>query len=231
MFGVEFDLRDLDRAFSPLFAPSYREVGKGMDESGAIAANTWESAASGVRLPGMTRTVNWPGYARTVEHHLRGELEVVVAGNQGMTEKATSERPARDMKPAILNGPHSRPTRDGSRYNRIPFRHNAESVSDAAMMALIANARNFRTNLGQRSKLNIPVAPGHSTRTTGPGSGLRMTDGGPMTWRTVSSGSDPASWWYPALPANPLVSSVWEQVKDEIAEPIFRAWLRAFGLD
>lgn len=217
------DLGGLDKALLEAIRPDYSQVGRAMDFAGAAIASAWESAAYGVRLPGMTRTVNWPEYARTIEHHNRGEFEVVIKGDDAMTERATEPRPAWDMKPGLLKG---RP------FVRIPFRHKAESVSDAAMQALIANVRNFRTELGRRSKLGIPVGGGHYTWTTGPESGIRITNRGEiMTFRTVSQKSPAESWWYPALPANPLLDAVWEAVRDEVEAAVFEGWVRALGLD
>ena len=231
MLRLDVDVSGLSGLLRDFEAPAYRQVGEAMDLAGTAAANAWEAAAYGARLPGPTRALHWPAYARTVEHHLRGETEVLVRADAGMTARATEARPARDMKPAILAGPHSKPAKAGGRYNRIPFSHRAESLSDAAAMALIQGVRNFRTNIGQRSKLNVPTGAGHYTWTTGPESGISMTLQGIRTWRTVSSRSDPASWWYPALPANPLLDAVWAAVRDEVEEEVFVGWLQALGLD
>lgn len=227
---------------------NYRRIGQQMDLVGGYIANTWEAAAYGMMLPGMTRPVNWPAYAETIEHHQRGELEVVVYADAAMTEAATRARPAWDMKPGLLSGPKARTSKSGHRFNVIPLRHKFENLSTPAIMALVNNVRNYASELGRRSKilptgsmvrtnpsgqynktgpLTIPVS--HYTWKTGHESGIRLTMNGPVTFRTVSDRSDPASWWYPAKPENPIIEAVWNQVRDEIEEWIFTAWMEAIN--
>lgn len=143
------------------------------------------------------------------------------------TETATSSRPARDMKPGLLSGPHAQMGAHG-RYNVIPMRHRAEDLSSDAVMALVQNLRNFRSLTGLRSKLT-PVGP--YTWTTGHESGIRMGRSGPVTFRTVSDRSPAASWWYPALPENPILDAVWAMVREDVGDMVFRSWVEALGME
>ncbi len=224
---IDFDLKDMD-GLNRLLNPDYNKVGQMMDLAGGYTANMWEAAAYGVKLPGMTRSVTSPQLAQSIEHHLRGELEVVIAADPGALDKATGSTPARDMKPGLLGGSHAKRSADGSRYNIIPFKHKFTSLSDEAIMALAGNVKNFASQLGQRSKI---TPAGNYTWKTGIESGIRLSmESGPVTFRTVSDKSDPSSWWYPARAENPMVEAVWAAVKGDIESWIFDAWLEAFGL-
>ena len=226
--------------------PDLKHVGEVLDLAGGYGANMWEGAASGLMLPGMTRTVNWPAYARTVHHNQRGELEVVVSADPAMTQSATDSRPAYDMKPGLLSGPHAKTAKDGHRYNVIPFSHKFTNLSDDAIMALANNVKNFASAYGMRSKIlpegsvayqkaggyahmGTPIPVSHYTWTTGHESGIRLGDNGPVTFRVVSDKSDPASWWYPARRENPILEAVWEAVKNDIEQWILTAWWEAMS--
>lgn len=227
MFKIGFDLKDLD-SIDKLLNPDYSKIGEAMDLAGGYAANMWEAAAYGVKLPGMKRSVYSPELAQSIQHHLRGELEVVVEANPGLLDKAAGNKSAWDMKPGLLSGPKARTSKSGSRYNIIPMKHKFTTLSNEAISALVGNVKDFSSNYGQRSKI---TPAGHYTWSTGIESGIRLSmESGPITFRTVSDNSDPASWWYPARTENPMVDAVWSAVKDEIEKWVFDAWLDTMGL-
>jgi len=247
---IEFDLKALDDIAKSL-NPNLRMVGESLDLAGGYAANTWESAAYGAKLPGMTRSVHSPRLAQSIQHHMHGELEVVISADEQELDAATRAKPAWDMKPGLLSGPKARRSKTrGTRYNIILFRHKFADLSDEAIMALAANVRNFQSELGRRSKIlgigfspltfmnnsyqyvkngPIAIAATRYTWKTGIESGIRLSMGsGPITFRTVSDASDPASWWYPARPENPMVEAVWAAVKDDVEAWVYDAWVNAF---
>lgn len=224
-FGV--DAKDLERLTDTLANPNLARVGDGMEESLKTGASVWRLAASGVRLPGMTRTVNSDAYGRSITYAQRGLLAGVVYSTDGPLDAGmTDPKPAWDMKSGLLNGPHARRGKNG-RYNIIPFRHKPENLSNAAVMALIQNMRNYRSDYGARSKL---TPAGEYAWTTGHESGIRMGDTGPVTWRTVSDRSPAASWWYPARPENDIANAVWAVIEEQVGERLLFAWAEALGL-
>ncbi len=237
---LTFEIKDgLDDILRSLTSPNYAKVGEGMDLAGGLAANVWEAAAYGAKLPGMTRAVHMPMYAQSIEHHQRGEFAVTVQADDAMTKAATDARAARDMKPGLLGGPKAKKGTHG-RYNIIPFHHSPENLSNDAVMALLQNLKGFRSDFGRRSKF-APIgqhmaAPMQGplfsyTWTTGHESGIRMGNSGPVTFRTVSDRSPASSWWYPALPENPILQAVWDMAHKDIEEIVFMAWVEAMGLD
>lgn len=246
MIGFDIDTSSLTRLINSL-NPDYTVVGTTLYEAGQIISGTWQAAATGTKLPGMTRAVNQPEYANSIDFHMRGELELVVEGDNATTQKIEGGHGAFDMKPKLLSGPHARTGADGTRYNIIPFRHNPANLSQAALTALIQDLHSFKTNIGRRSKLvngtaqmtaqgnyvsrgGLRVPANHYTWTTGPESRIRNTQSGPVTWRTVSDKSNPASWWYPSVAQNPIVEAVWDYVKNDVEEAVIRAWWEAVGL-
>ncbi len=243
MLRFDIDTSGIDGLIKSL-NPDLKRVGETLDLAGGYAANMWEGAASGLMLPGMNRKVVWPAYAQSIKHNLRGELEVVVSGDQSMTQSATGAQSAWDMKPGLLA--HAKTAKDGHRYKVIPFTHKFSNLSDEAVAALINNVRNFASEVGMRSKIlsegsvayrakggyanageAIPVS--NYTWTTGHESGIRMGNNGPATFRVVSDRSNPASWWYPARTENPILEAVWDAVKKDIEEWIVSAWWEAMG--
>lgn len=233
---MQIELEGLDELLKAVTSPNYSAVGQALDLASGLVANTWEAAADGAKLPGMTRTVNWPQYAATIRHNLQGEFNATVSADSSMTEKATEPRSAWDMKPGLLAGPHARLTKGPNphRYNVIPFQHKAENLSNEAVTALLQGIRNFRSQTGRRSQLSPigQVAPqggplGPYTWATGQESGIRMGRSGPVTFRVVSDKSNPSSWWYPARPANPMVDAVWMLVEEDVADIVADGWAEA----
>lgn len=132
---------------------------------------------------------------------------------------------ARDMKPALLASPKAHTTKTGGRYISIPMRHGtpgAESMPPmpqdiyqaAKALGRYAETRQrldgSRMVGGQsvaerawRTKLPAAGMNGPYTWKTGLYSG--MVKSGMrghtqyITWRTVSTKSDPSSWWYPGV--------------------------------
>ncbi len=246
MLTIDIDTSGLTRLINSL-NPDYSVVGMTLSEAGQVITETWQAAASGTKLPGMAKAINQPDYAKSIDYHLRGELDLVIQGDDAATQKIQAGSGSFDMKPRLLAGPHARTGANGTRYNIIPFRHNPANLSQGAMTALIQDLHSFKTNIGRRSKLvngtaqmtvqgnyvskgGLRIPANHYTWTTGPESRIRNTQSGPVTWRTVSDKSNPASWWYPSVAQNPIVEAVWDYVKDDVTEAVISAWWEAIGL-
>jgi hypothetical protein len=103
-------------------------ISQQMTDAGAFVRDTWVGAVSGGTLPGMKKTVDDRNYADAIKlsNESSGGVFSFVVRVDGYPRAEDIERglPAYDMKPFLLNGPKSRPTKDGNgRYNIIPFRH------------------------------------------------------------------------------------------------------------
>ena len=136
---------------------------------------------------------------------------------------------ARDMKPSLLASPKAKTSKSGGRYLIIPFRHGVPGSQGLPAMpqSIYAQARKLEhygaskahlgpSPWGQRTQLPVGQTrlpsgllvggqPGPYTWKTGLYSGM-VRAGTPrhsqyITFRVVSSHSDPASWWYPGFSA------------------------------
>lgn len=81
---------------------------------------------SGTVLPGMSGPVNDPDYARSLGMpsalRMIGEFEGMVSADYHLVEMVERGYASFDMKPMLLGGRRARITKDGRRYNIIPFR-------------------------------------------------------------------------------------------------------------
>ena len=194
----------------------------GLRDAAAETAALWQRAATGLRLPRMTRGVHWAAWAASVHIGQPVAGQITISADAGMTEQAVTARPSWDMKPGLLNGPHAKTGKHGTRYNRIPFGH--PHPSPEAQHAL-AQGLSYQTWIGMRSKI---TPGGRYTWRTGTESGIRRgRNGHAVTYRTVSSRSPAGSWWYPALPANPVLESVWDAVAEDAADAVVAALVAA----
>lgn len=134
MLRIDIDLRDVVRLSQDSAAAqvAFRQAAV---DAGSFVRDTWVSAVSGASLPGMRRPIQDEAYAKSIQTFVSdGQVLEVVIGAVGYDRAEDIERglPAYDMKPGLLNGPKSRPTRDGrGRYNVIPFRHRVPARASA----------------------------------------------------------------------------------------------------
>lgn len=237
------ELNDLIRALNP----NTKGIAKVLDAAGTFVSDALESVGYGAMFDGMTRKVNNLAFSASVYHHVYGNQEVVISANPTLSDSIQGQENAFDMKSGLLSGPKSKTSKDGTRYNIIPFSHQTSGLSDQALSALANNVRNFQTNIGLRTKLlpngsmahmgnnqfvksggiDIPVSS--YTWTTGHESGIQMGANGPVTFRTVSDRSNPASWWYPAKQENPVFEAVWNATKNDVEQWILNAWWEVIG--
>lgn len=232
MLTLTTDLTSVTQAIAALRARMQHPIPTAVrHQAGQAIAATWEATAQGLRLPGMTRSVREPAARATVEVTSDGVRVTMPADVVAKVEGGT---PAWNMKPGLLHGPKSRVGRTtGLRYNIIPFRHRAEDIPDAALWAALQGIR-YVGSEGMRTSLNAPwlltnQLRGYTWR-TGRYTGLRLTAGGAMTFRTVSERSPAASWWYPPRPGTPWAEPVWQWVAEAVTAWWIRAWEEAvFG--
>jgi hypothetical protein len=93
--------------------------------------DTWVQAVRGSQLPGMDRTLRSLRYQEAlqredaIEYPVDGDpLHGRVVARTPLAEQVEKGRARWDMRPGLLAGPASRPTKYGGRYNIIPLRGN-----------------------------------------------------------------------------------------------------------
>lgn len=155
-----------------------------------------------------------------------------------------------DMKPMLLNGPKARVTRKGTRYNIIPFRHgtsaNYSPNSNAPPMpkGVYQKARELKASVRQGNAMKwggrLPAneKPGQNL-TTGYQHKHDMHEGMVriektyesasqskyLTFRRVSSKSDPRSWWHPGYQAHHLAQGVFDYCRPVVNDMVREAAL------
>ena len=227
MLTCHADTRELARLAADLRARAAHPVPvDARHQAGSMVAAVWEASSHGVPLPGLVRPIHHPVTA-TVTTTETGVVIAIPPDDARAVEGGTR---AWDMKPGLTHGPKSRVGRHGSRYTIIPFQHRAADVPSAAVWALLFNARYVDPH--RQTSANAPAVLGSYTWRTGQFSGIRLGRTGPVTFRTVSTRSPAASWWYPARPGQPWADPVWAYVADAVTSVWVRAWEEAvFGGD
>jgi hypothetical protein len=129
MFNIEVDLSRFS-SISEEITPNFGLLQRGVMEAAQFVRDTWVSAVTGLVLPGMSGAVNDDNYAKSLS---TGESLsfpaplygiVMPVGADDAVKKIEDGITAYDMKHGLLNGPRSKPLKDGSgRYNTVPFRH------------------------------------------------------------------------------------------------------------
>jgi hypothetical protein len=189
-------------------------------------------------------------YVRSIQEglHMTDSLtgEIVTTSPHGaIIESGVS---AYDMKVGLLASPKAKHGKGGSTFITVPFRHGTPGTTTMAPMpkATYKQAKQLgysrkndsltsrmgtqytwggrlkNTSEGQRSKL---VAKGRNyTWKTGLFSGMvkmgKQNHSQYLTFRRVSSNSDPNSWQYPAVPARPIREAVIENTREEVLQLI-----------
>lgn len=129
MFNITVDLSALDSLRDDL-TPDFTMLQQGVVDATRFVRDTWISAVTGTVLPGMIRSVNDDVYAKALS---TGESMsfpepfygvVMPTSSQDIIDRIEEGYGAFDMKKGLLNGPRSKPTKDGlGRYTTVPFRH------------------------------------------------------------------------------------------------------------
>lgn len=129
MFDISVDLSAL-RGITEDMEPNYKLLNEGIVNATEYIRNVWEESVSGKMLPGMVRAVHEPEYAKSLSTgkalHFPELFHGVVipVGAQDIVDRVEEGYSSFDMKKGLLNGPKSRPLKDGQgRYNTVPFRH------------------------------------------------------------------------------------------------------------
>lgn len=135
MFNIEVDLSSFSSIQDEL-TPNFGLLQQGVIEAARFVRDTWIAAVTGTVLPGMSGAVNDDMYAKSLA---TGESMsfpaplygiVMPVGADEVVKKIEDGTDPYDMKKGLLNGPKSKPTKDGTgRYNTVPFRHYTPSAN------------------------------------------------------------------------------------------------------
>lgn len=179
-------------------------------------------------------------------NNLTGEV-LTTSGHGSLIEEGI--RPY-DQKEAMLNSPKAKVGKNGSIYMTVPFRHGVpgtvtmpsmpKHIYDSAKTLGYSRKNNFLTAMltgkkyawggrlqesseGQRSHINPHPGKGYTWK-TGLFSGMVKTGKAGhsqyLTFRRVSSNSDPASWQYPGVKPRPIREAVVENTREEVLQLI-----------
>lgn len=158
----------------------------------------------------------------------------VIAANQIAQDLEYGKAPW-DMKPMLLGGPKARVAKNGNRYNIIPFRHSVPAKNPNANFQpmpkdIYAEARRLKASVRAGNKVawgerltgtEARYAPGKNPSTgykhkNGRYEGMvriekeyaRATQSKYLTFRVVSTQSDPQAWWHPGYQAHHIAAGV-----------------------
>lgn len=126
-YGMEIDLSPLVRELGVSFIPNMNTISEGVRAATQYVRDTWSQAVQGKMLPGMSRPINNDDYMESL--HTSQALQMFDATHGAVIctyphiERIEQGYASYDMKPALLGGPSVRRSKDGHRYNVIPFRH------------------------------------------------------------------------------------------------------------
>ena len=178
--------------------------------------------------------------------NLTGEI-LTTSGHGSLIERGIK---AYDQKAALLRSSRAKVGKGGSRYITVPFRHGTpgtvtmasmpKHVYDQAKTLGYSRKNNFLTALvtgrryswggrlqetseGQRSHISPHPGKGYTWK-TGLFSGMvkmgKTNHSQYMTFRRVSTNSDPASWQFPGVKPRPIREAVVENTREEILQLI-----------
>lgn len=198
-------------------------------------------------------------YARSIQVDESNPIEKTIFTDYPAHKWIEDGAPETDLKPGILKGPRSRPmkSKPGGRYNIIPFRHGVPKALRNPMPVRIYNLmlqeterveqtegmrrRGVRAVLpageGGDPKTKITQNFGTYTWTAGKWEGMRRYDTSSskatsseyMTFRIVSSNSDPASWIVPERPPVPIIQAVKDVVTPVVEQLLTYAFQQDLG--
>jgi hypothetical protein len=132
MFNITVDLNAL-ASIKQDVTPDFGMLQQAVIDATRFVRDTWISAVTGTKLPGMIRSVNDDVYAKSLQ---TGEAMsfpaplygIVMSTNDEIVKRIEDGYGAFDMKHApngggLLNGPKTKYDKKGNPYNTIPFRH------------------------------------------------------------------------------------------------------------
>ena len=211
----------------------------------------WRNYASGASIPGTTRTISvrTGAYLRSIQLSKKSQTRHEIYTDSPLHKTIEEGSPERDMKPDLLGGPKARTSKDGAKYNIIPFRHGVPGTTSVAPpmplnvytfmkpQKTAVSSRLDKANKAYQWGSKLAAARGGKAGTAKTGAGeytwktgkftgmVRMQTSTTkakrsmyMTFRVVSSKSDPASWIYPEREAIPIRAAVVKEMEPVLVE-------------
>jgi hypothetical protein len=256
MFTISVDLSALEGIRAEL-EPDFGMLQLGIVEATRFVRDTWVSAVTGNKLPGMVRAVNDDKYARALTTGEAMQFPqlfhgiVMPVGADDIVERIENGFPSFDMKPGLLNGPKSRPSKDGGRFNTVPFRHYTPKANSSISVKMrmpneVYNAarklapsrpgENGRIQWGESLQWNSPPATSQTgyPHQTSIYQGMYRVGAEKhtqyLTFRRVSTKSAPNSWIHPGVSANPVIQAVYNYCMPQVEEYLYKVAEKAFGI-
>lgn len=151
-----------------------------------------------------------------------------------------------DMKPGLLNSPKAKPMKGGGKYLTVPFRHGTPGTTSLPAMPKdiykVAKKLGFSRKRTKRDqaltgrkyewngrlsedlrgkRTHTQQHPGHGyTWKSGQYAGMvrmgKQKHGQYLTFRRVSTNSDPNSWMHPGVKPKPIREAVVENTREEV---------------
>lgn len=227
-----------------------------LNTAGELYQATWRKFATGLPIPGQAgRTIRSSGpYHNSIRTDLSNPIEKIIYTDSPVHRFIEDGAPETDLKPGLLSGPRSRPTLDGGRMNIVSFRHGVPSAARSPMPQNIYQAMLRETQRAEAQRqartgpvrATLPRGMGGTPQTkvtqnfgiyqwaVGKYEGMRRYDTSSgravsseyLTFRVVSSKSDPASWIVPERPPLPIRQAVVDAmapVVDELLKSAFES--------
>lgn len=223
-----------------------------LDNIAGVYKNVWVGFASGLKMPGTPRVINSRagGYRDSIQIKNTGLLARSVFSDSKVHKYIEDGHGAIDLKPGMLAGKKSRESKSGGRYNIIPFRHKASEVRERLGMfdvgvRFLNFIKGMRKSPGTKTRVPIPAGEGKRSKLVntliagakpytwkaGALDGLVRIDqstglaksGAYMTFRVVSSKSDPSSWIVPPVPGIPIRDMVVKVAEGSVKEILKQA--------
>lgn len=180
-----------------------------------------------------------------------GFCKAMVVALKRIAEDLERGRGPWDMKPMLLNGPKARVSKNGIKYNIIPFRHAVPggtkntAVGCVMPLAIYKQARALKASVegkgttkwgGKLTGTEAKYGPGQNPTSgyqhkSGRFEGMtrvektyeKATQSKYVTFRIVSSKSDPGSWIHPGYPAYHIADGVKNYCRPHVEEMILQA--------
>ena len=127
--------------------------------SASLVQRTWVNFAQGNDDSGKPSSLNFSGnidYANSIQINYISPLHASIFSDSEIGKSLEKGTEDYDMKPALVGGPKSRVSKDGTRYNIIPFRHKTKGLKNTAMKSG-GNAYTMAKSLVQQSIVGTKV--------------------------------------------------------------------------
>ena len=212
-------------------------------------ADYWIQSAQGNPIEGTSETVRDADYAKSIQVEQSGDYRYVIGSTDGEKHRKISEgTPARDQKLGLRGYKKTRYSKKGDPYLIVPFRHSTKSMKSAKRRSSSSGKTRSVSNFFRKSAKsmithNDPVSHQRTYRWAGTSgfaakvlgthksdiySGMtrfetstgKSSSSAYMTFRVMSSKSDPKSWIIPAKKGIDITNLVFEATKDTVVNMV-----------